>query len=407
MGNLLFDYQYNAVNKMKNGCILNGKVGSGKSITGLYYYFKEQGGINKDGIYKKMTNPKNLYIITTAAKRDSCEWEMELARYSLSIDSESSGYCNSITIDSWNNITKYVNVKNAFFIFDEDKVTGYGVWAKTFIKITKNNDWIILSATPGDTWLDYAPVFIANGYFKNMTEFKNEHVIYDRFVTKYPKINGYRNTGKLMRLRNRILIEMDDLRKTHIENIDILCDYNRVDYKELFKYRWNKEEDRPIENTSELCYKARQIVNSDISRSNKIIDILNIHDKAIIFYNFDYELDILKNILTEYSIPFSERNGHKHQDILIDENQWAYLVQYNAGAEAWNCISTDTMIFYSQNYSYKIMEQASGRINRTNTPFVKLYYYHLKSRSPIDIAIGKALSDKKKFNESRFIDKIT
>lgn len=407
MGNLLFDYQYEAVRKMSNGCILNGKVGSGKSITGLYYYFKEQGGIHKNDIYKKMVNPKDLYIITTAAKRDSCEWEIELARYCLSIDSEKSSYKNNVVIDSWNNITKYKDVKDAFFIFDEDKVTGYGVWAKTFIKIAKNNDWIILSATPGDTWLDYAPVFIANGYFKNITEFKTKHVIYDRFVTKYPKINGYHDTGKLMRYRNRILVEMDDLRKTEVINIDIRCDYNRLSYKELFKYRWNPEEDRPIENASELCYKARQIVNSDLSRINNVLDILKERHKAIIFYNFDYELEILRRALSDYGIPFSERNGHKHQDILVNENSWAYLVQYNAGAEAWNCISTDTMIFYSQNYSYKLMEQAAGRINRTNTPFACLFYYYLKSKSPIDIAIEKALKQKKKFNESKFIDTIT
>lgn len=406
MGNLLFDYQYDAVRKMSNGCILNGKVGSGKSITGLYYYFQQQGGMNKSDIFKPMSNPKDLYIITTAKKRDSKEWEIELARFSLSIDANTSAYDNKIVIDSWNNITKYVDVKDAFFIFDEDKVTGYGTWAKTFIKIARNNDWIILSATPGDRWLDYAPVFIANGYFKNITEFKTKHVIYDRFVTKYPKINGYRDTGRLMRLRKRILIDMDDLRKTIVNNIDIRCEYDRVAYKELFKFRWNYEEERPIENASELCYAARRIVNADISRINRLYDILQEKHKAIIFYNFDYELEMLKNALTEFRIPFTECNGHKHQDILVDENEWAYLVQYNSGAEGWNCTSTDTMIFYSQNYSYKIMEQAAGRINRTNTPFINLYYYHLKSKSPIDIAIQKALEQKKQFNESRFIEKI-
>ena len=40
----LFDYQMDAVNRMFTGCILNGGVGSGKSRTGLYYYFSKCGG---------------------------------------------------------------------------------------------------------------------------------------------------------------------------------------------------------------------------------------------------------------------------------------------------------------------------------------------------------------------------
>ena len=50
------------------------------------------------------------------------------------------------------------------------------------------------------------------------------------------------------------------------------------------------------------------------------------------------------------------------------------------------------------------MEQARGRIDRMNTPFNDLYYYHLKTRSGIDLAISRALNSKKKFNESGFIN---
>ena len=403
MADFLRDYQREAVSKMKNGCILNGGVGSGKSRTGLYYYFKEQGGWIKNQEYHEMKNPKDLYIITTAKKRDLFEWESELANFMLSTKPELQfeKYSSAVIVDSWNNIKKYKDVKNAFFICDEDKVTGYGTWVKSFLKIARYNDWIILSATSGDVWIDYMPVFIANGFYRNKTDFIDQHVEYDRFVS-FPRIKCYHNTGRLLRLRKLVLIPMEDQRKTIRHNEVIFCDYDKNLYKSIFKDRWNFEKNQPIQNASELCHLARKVCNSDISRIKAVCEILLKRHKAIIFYNFDYELEILKQNLEKAHVPYSEYNGHIHQDILKDKPCWAYLVQYN-GSEGWNCTICDTVIFYSQNYSYKIMEQASGRIDRMNNIYMDLYYYHLKSHSPIDVSISKALDKKKKFNESKFI----
>lgn len=399
----LYDYQMDAVNKMKNGCILNGGVGSGKSRTGLYYYFKAQGGYI-DSKYHEMKNPKNLYIITTAMKRDSLEWEGELANFLLTTNKDEAIYYNhTIVIDSWNNIKKYADIKDSFFIFDEDRVTGKGVWVKSFLKIAKSNDWIILSATPGDTWEQYIPVFIANGFYKNKTEFIREHVIYSRY-TNFPKIDRYINTGRLIRLRNKILIDMDFTRKTIAHHEDIYVRYDISKYKDAIRTRWDPFKDEPIQQASGLCYVLRKIVNEDDSRQIALIDIFEKHPRLIVFYNFNYELDILKKIYYGENVEISEWNGHAHNPIPTSK-RWVYLVQYTAGCEGWNCIKTDTIVFYSQNYSYKVMAQASGRIDRLNTPYRDLYYYHLKSRSGIDLAIGKALGDKKKFNETRWINK--
>lgn len=398
----LYDYQMEAVENMRNGCILNGGVGSGKSRTGLYYYFKEQGGsINPD--YIKMKNrPKDLYIITTAMKRDSKEWEKELIPFLLSTDpKQNMFYGNKVVIDSWNNIKKYTEVKDSFFIFDEDKVTGNGVWVKSFLKIVKSNKWIILSATSGDTWMDYIPVFIANGFYKNKTEFAREHIVYSRF-TKYPKVDRYINTGKLLRLRNQILIDMDFQRETIQHHEDVYVKYDIPKYKDAGKTRWNPYKNEPIVNAAELCYVWRKIVNTDETRQIALLEIFEKHPKIIVFYNFDYELDILKGLYYGEDVEVAEWNGHAHQKI-PDSESWVYLVQYTAGAEGWNCVKTDTIVFYSQNYSYKIMQQAAGRIDRLNTPFKDLYYYHLKSRSGIDLAISKALTTKKNFNESRYV----
>lgn len=401
----LFDYQIEAVKKMKNGCILCGGVGSGKSLTALSYYYLQNGGDPNSltgGDYIPMDDPpKDLYIITTARKRDTLEWEGEFSPFLLSTHPEVNLYSNKVVVDSWNNISKYVNVTGAFFIFDEQRVIGKGVWVKSFLKITKNNNWILLSATPGDTWQDYIPVFIANGFYKNRTEFTREHIVYSRF-TKYPKIDRYINTGKLIKLRRDILVTMDFKRKTTAHHEDVYVSYNVAQYKDISRTRWNPYKNEPIMNASELCYIWRKIVNTDQSRQVAVLEIFERHPRVIIFYNFDYELEILRNLGYGPNVKIAEWNGHKHEPIPNSES-WVYLVQYTAGCEGWNCVETDTIIFYSQNYSYKVMVQAAGRIDRLNTPYTDLYYYHLKSRSGIDLAISKALKEKKNFNENKFV----
>lgn len=398
----LYDYQLDAIKRMKNGCILCGGVGSGKSRTSLAYYYLEQGGqiVPKD--YIPMKNPKDLYIITTARKRDTLEWEGELSPFLLSTNPEVNYYKNTVVIDSWNNIKKYANITGAFFIFDEQRVVGSGTWVKAFLKIAKHNRWILLSATPGDTWIDYIPVFVANGFYKNKTEFIGEHVVYSRF-SKFPKIDKYIGTGKLLRLRNDILIDMDFKRPTVSHHEDAYVKYNIEKYKTAMRTRWDPYKNEPIQQASGLCYVLRRIVNEDESRQVMLLEIFEHHPKLIIFYNFDYELDILKRIYYGDKVEIAEWNGHKHQPIPTSKS-WVYLVQYTAGCEGWNCVTTDTIVFYSQNYSYKVMQQAAGRIDRLNTPFKDLYYYHLKSRSGIDLAISKALSEKKQFNEKRWLN---
>lgn len=387
----LYDYQREAVRQMKNGSVLCGGVGSGKSRTALAYYAE------------KIGVKTNLYIITTARKRDTLEWEGELSPFLLSCDPLKNNYNNKVVVDSWNNIKKYTDVKNAFFIFDEQRVVGSGVWVKSFLKIAKFNKWILLSATPGDTWQDYIPIFIANGFYRNRTEFISEHVVYSRF-SKFPKIDGYLNTGRLIRLRNTVLVDMDFKRKTVPHHETVYVDYDIPRYKEVGKTRWNPFKDSPIVNAAELCYVWRKIVNTDISRQEAALQILEKHKTAVIFYNFDYELELLASLCDNAGIEYAQWNGHKHQPI-PNGKEWAYLVQYNAGAEGWNCTTTDTMIFYSQNYSYKIMRQAAGRIDRLNTPYSDLYYYHLLSKSGIDLAISRALKAKKNFNERSFVER--
>lgn len=393
--------QIEAVKQMKNGCILCGGVGSGKSRTALaYYYICNGGDINNKE--RGMNNPKDLYIITTAKQRDSLDWQKEMGAYLITTNDDLKIYDHVVVVDSWNNIKKYRDVKDAFFIFDEDKVTGSGEWVKTFLHIVKSNEWIILSATPGDKYEDYIPVFIANGFYKNKTQFSNEHLLIRwNQHGKYPEVKGYINTRRMDRLIKSLLVDIKLERHTIQHHEDIWCKYDLLKYRDLMKNRWNYEKNQPFENISELCYSLRKLVNCDQSREIKVLELLEKHPRMIIFYNLDCELDILRNLAENNGISYAEWNGHKHQSVPEGE-KWLYLVHYNA-AEAWNCIKTDTIVFFSQTYSYKTLVQAAGRIDRMNTPYTDLWYFHLKSTSKIDLAIQKALRNKKKFNENAFL----
>lgn len=347
-----------------------------------------------------MKTPKDLYIITTARKRDTLEWEDECLPFLISKDKTKSYDGVELHVDSWNKVSQYTDVENAFFIFDEQKVVGYGTWTKSFLKIAKKNNWILLSATPGDTWMDYVPVFIANGFYKNKTEFVRRHVVFSRF-SKYPKVERYIDTGRLECFRKKILVEMPCKRHTVRHNCDIFVDHSSETLKILTEDRWNFYDMEPIRDAGQLCYLMRRVVNTDPSRLTVLTKLTEAHPKSIIFYNFDYELALLREWAETTYTPYAEWNGHRHEPI-PETDRWVYLVQYTSGAEGWNCIKTDTIIFYSQNYSYKVVEQASGRIDRLNTPFIDLWYYHLKSKSSIDMAISRKLKSKKAFNEKAF-----
>lgn len=408
----LYSHQQEAIEKLKNGSILCGGVGSGKSIAALAYYmiFVCYGSVNFDGYrglteYFPMENPKDLYIITTAQKRDKGEWEEECMKFMLVRDHPECSHSEvNVTIDSWNNIKRYSKVYNAFFIFDEQRVIGKGAWVKAFLDISRKNQWILLSATPGDQWSDYIPVFIANGFVRNKTEFYNRYCVFSR-VTKYPKIDRYLEIATLEYYKNQILVPMDDFRDTVRRNINVICDYDKEQYKMIFKERWDPYSKEPIEEGSRFIFLLRKCVNSNQSRITEIDKILQQHERVIIFYNFNYELDMLREYCESTEYPYGEWNGQKHEGIPKGE-KWVYLVQYAAGSEGWNCTSCDTVIFFSQTYSYRTLEQAMGRIDRINTEYKELFYFHLRSTSSIDLAINRKLKDKKKFNESNFIRKV-
>lgn len=377
-------HQREALKKLHDGSILWGGVGVGKSRVALAYYMMTE-------------QHEDLYVITTAKKRDSLDWEGEAAKLGIG-KKWNATLAGRLTVDSWNNLHKYVDVKNSFFVFDEQRLVGSGQWVKSFLKIAKNNRWIMLSATPGDTWLDYIPVFVANGFYKNRTEFKREHVIYNSYA-KFPKVERYVGVGKLVRLRSKILVKMLYDKETIRHNINCWVEHDAVKMARVEKSRWNVFEDRPIKEIGEYFHVMRRVANSDPSRLAKVRELLKKHVRLIVFYNFNYELEMLRELSDE--VVFAEWNGHKHEP-LPTTAAWVYAVQYAAGAEGWNCTETDTTVFWSLPYSYKLWEQAHGRIDRLDTNFRDLFFYSLRSKSAIDWAVWRSLKAKRNFQHADF-----
>lgn len=400
----LDDFQIEAIEEMHNGCVLCGDTGSGKSRTALAYYYKTCGGDIYD-IRKKMPNPLDLYVITTAQKRDRLEWEEEFLPFLLTTDKSINRYKNLVVVDSWQNIQKYKDVKGAFFIFDEQRVVGTGAWAKAFLKIAKANQWILLSATPGDNWTDYQNLFIANGFYKDYKDFAEQHLIFS-YRLKFPQVERIVNEYRLRRLKDRVVVYLASERHTEQIHKYVMCDYDRERYRQVMRDRWDIYKDEPVQNSGVLCYILRHVVNEDPSRLAFVEQLSKEKDRFIVFYSFDYELDILKSGNYGPDVAVAEWNGHKHEPI-PETKRWIYLVNYNAGAEGWNCTSADTIVFYSQNYSYKIIKQASGRIDRRTTPYHDLYYYHLRSGAAIDVAIKRAIDHKKEFNANKFVRSVS
>lgn len=379
-------HQIKAKNELSNGKILWGGVGSGKSLTVLAYYLEKEA-------------PKDIYIITTAKKRDKLEWVKEAAHFAIGTERDTT-IAGVLTVDSWNNIGQYTGIEDAFFVFDEQRLTGTGAWVKAFYKIARKNNWVMLSATPGDTWSDYIPVFVANGLFRNAAEFKREHILYAPFV-KFPKIIRYLHTEVLEKYRNILLVEMPYDKHTIRIVEDVPLWYDEEMFQLVNINRWNPYTQEPIKDVAEFFRIMRKVVNTSPARLSKVRELLAKHHKVIVFYNFNYELDILRQLADEVTV--AEWNGHRKQP-LPDTDSWVYLVQYNSGAEGWNCTETDAMIFYSMTYSYKRFEQSQGRIDRLNTPFKNLYYYVFTSDSMIDKAIQRSLKNKREFNERAFYE---
>ena len=405
----LAEHQLKAIDSLDSGKILCGGVGSGKTRTAIAYYLKHEVRaefpVNGRGHFRPPQNPMELYVITTAKKRDSLDWEEEALPFRIVREGHPSMYGLTIKVDSWNNIGKYTDVKQAFFIFDEQRIIGAGAWVKSFLNIARYNRWILLSATPGDVWLDYAPVFIANGFYRNRTDFKDQHVIY-RANLNFPQVDRYIGTKKLVRQRDQLLVLMPVQRHTNRHISVIHTDYDRDEWKWLMKHRFNREENRPFKTAQELFWNLRKLVNSHWSKTSQLKSLLKEHPKLVVFYNFDYELDILRAFCIEQAIEWGELNGHQSDEI-PEGDSWLYLVQYSAGSEAWNCVATNAMVFFSLNYSYRVIEQSMGRIDRLNTPHENLHYYILQTNSPIDLGISKAVREKRIFNETAFVRKLT
>lgn len=396
----LHPHQREPLEKLKNGSVLAGGVGSGKTHVSLAYYVEKVCGGTIDRS-APMRHPVDLVVITTAKKRDDLDWQSTALDFGIFNEPELSYGGVGIIVDSWNNLPKYVDRENTFFIFDEQRLVGSGTWVKTFLKIVKkpSNQWILLSATPADTWIDYVPLFIAHGFYRNRTDFVEQHVVWT-FHGKYRKIRGFFGVRHLEKYRDQILVEMPYEKHTTRHLVAEPVEHDEDLFRLVWKRRWNVYTNEPLVDVAEMHRVGRRVVNEDPSRLDKIAELSTKHPRMVIFYNFDYELELLRTLMSKIDIPVAEWNGHRHEPVPGTE-RWLYLVQYQAGSEGWNCTTTDAIVFYSLTYSHKQFEQAQGRIDRLDSPYEDLWYYVLMSTAKIDAIIWRALVAKKNFHEGR------
>lgn len=368
--------QRDAVDRMHDGCVLLGRTGSGKTMTALGYWLKVHA-------------QQDLYVVTTPAKRDAMEWEGDSAKLGQYLPPE--------RVVSWNKIKDFEYLESAFVVFDEQRVSGSGKWVKSFLKIAKSNDWILLSATPGDVWIDWLPLFIANGFYRTRTQFTDRHVIWDPH-TRYPRIKRYIEEDRLERCQEAICVYLASPNPISRMVHDELVSYDSRKYAEVTRKRWNPFEVRPMMDAGELCRVQRRIVLENVCREEALERLLKGHPRALVFYSYNYELEAIKAVCERLGRSYGQRNGHRHDPVPVSKEPWVYIVQYQS-ADAWNCISTNIAILYSLPYSWRQQEQAMGRIDRMNTPFDELHYYRLMTDSTIDNAILACLDRKETFNE--------
>lgn len=368
--------QRDAVDRMHDGCVLLGRTGSGKTMTALGYWLKVHA-------------QQDLYVVTTPAKRDAMEWEGDSAKLGQYLPPE--------RVVSWNKIKDFEYLESAFVVFDEQRVSGSGKWVKSFLKIAKRNDWILLSATPGDVWIDWLPLFIANGFYRTRTQFTDRHVIWDPH-TRYPRIKRYIEEDRLERCQEAICVYLASPNPISRMVHDELVSYDSRKYAEVTRKRWNPFEVRPMMDAGELCRVQRRIVLENVCREEALERLLKGHPRALVFYSYNYELEAIKAVCERLGRSYGQRNGHRHDPVPVSKEPWVYIVQYQS-ADAWNCISTNIAILYSLPYSWRQQEQAMGRIDRMNTPFDELHYYRLMTDSTIDNAILACLDRKETFNE--------
>lgn len=402
----LRQFQHECVQALRSGKVLAAGVGAGKSIMALYWYVTKcctvRTSHNANGeLFQIMPGSPDLVIITTAKKRDNHEWDDELYRYALhqGENSKKMGRVH-VTIDSWNNITKYVDT-SAVFIFDEQRAIGSGAWSKAFVRIARRNPWVMLSATPADTWSDWCPIFVADGFYRNRTEFFRRHAVYSRY-TKYPRIDRWIDEDYLNRCRDRVLVTCEVPRETERVVHQLTCAYDKETVRKAMKTRWNPETEEPFLNATELCFYLRRVIDTDPTRLSYAAHVVRDHRKVIIFYTLRAELEQILKLEEVTGVPVYQYNGGRHDD-LPQGNSWVYAVQFQAGSEGWNCTSCNTVLYWSLPYSYKQAEQAAGRIDRLDTSYKTLNYYIMRSFAPLDLGIIRALRNKENFNASGFL----
>lgn len=125
-------------------------------------------------------------------------------------------------------------------------------------------------------------------------------------------------------------------------------------------------------------------------------------DRLIIFYNFNGELEVLRDLCASVERPVSIICGNiKDLSSYEKSKDSVTLVQYQAGAMGLNLQKSNKIVYFTPPLSSEFFEQSKKRIHRIGQDRTCFYYYLICSGS-IEEKIYRTLAMRKDYTERLF-----
>lgn len=395
---MLYKLQEKILNKSKENYLFHLGTGTGKTIIALHHYIK-------------YSYPLDLIIIAPAVKVKEGGWDREIKFVFNELGLEMPKY----EVVSYSKLKKYV-AKKGHYIFDEchyikNSTSLRGKISKELVK-KYATCFSLLSATPASKWEEWCNYFILWGICKNKTEFYKRYVVMGRQrygSIEFNTVVGYQNTELLKEhIKRRTskkytvndMVEMPDLIEQYIE-FKCSSEYKKIKNDRIMESNGSIIK---LDTISKLYSTLRQQANiTDKLEYLEYIINSNEEDNVLIFYNFNYEKDMIINYLKSKKIKVDYIINGVTKNYPIKENfelinNTVTLVQIQAGGTGIELTYINKVVYFSPTYSYQDYIQSIGRAYR-NGQENKVLVYKFKVLNSIETDIWECLERKEDFNE--------